>query len=194
MPAHEGRVFLCRHAQTRLNADGLLRGHLDPPLDGTGHREAEALGRHLQSLAPVRVLSSPLVRAVETAQAIGAHTGSEVRVDTRLIDRDYGSWAGRPLRDAEAVYGSIDHAPGVEGLATVLARALQVLDEQVEMVAHGPVVIVSHEVVNRSLLAALDPGLGSPDDVPQRTACWNSLTRSERRWVVDRVDQSCPVE
>ena len=57
------RVYLVRHARTALNADGRLRGHLDPPLDDVGRSEARELAVVLASLRPVRVVTSPLRRA-----------------------------------------------------------------------------------------------------------------------------------
>jgi phosphohistidine phosphatase SixA len=84
MSSERTRIYLCRHARTRLNADGLLRGHLDAHLDPAGRREAEDLGKALRSMAPLRVLSSPLTRAVQTAQAVATHTDAEVQIDLRL--------------------------------------------------------------------------------------------------------------
>src|SRR6266511_4128686 len=63
-------VYLVRHGRTPLNAAGLLRGRLDPPLDDTGAQEAAALGRVFQGVTAASVFSSPLVRARQTAAAI----------------------------------------------------------------------------------------------------------------------------
>jgi broad specificity phosphatase PhoE len=186
-------VYLCRHARTALNAQGLLRGHLDPPLDAQGHAEADALGKALESLSPRRVVCSPLKRAIQTAQAVASFTGSEVSVDLRLIDRDYGAWAGRREEDAVAAHGSIDAADGVEPADIVLSRARQVLDDQVREGEHGPVVLVSHDAVNRLLLASLDPELRATGKIPQRTACWNLLLHTGGGWRVELLDQKVPV-
>jgi broad specificity phosphatase PhoE len=64
MAGETTRIYLCRHARTQLNADGLLRGHLDPHLDSVGRMQADDLGKALASLVPLRVLSSPLRRRV----------------------------------------------------------------------------------------------------------------------------------
>jgi broad specificity phosphatase PhoE len=65
-------VDLVQHGRTGLNVDGRLRGHLDPPLDEVGVREASDLGHAFASLPvrPVCIVSGPLARTRETATAI----------------------------------------------------------------------------------------------------------------------------
>ena len=58
------RCYLVRHGRTALDADGRLRGHLDPPLDEVGRAEVEDLAIVLASLRPSRIVTSPLLRAV----------------------------------------------------------------------------------------------------------------------------------
>ena len=108
------RVYLARHGRTALNAEGRLRGLSNPPLDDIGRVEAERLAEALAGYAPTVVISSPLQRAVSTAEAIGAAAGIQTVVDERLNDRDYGHWTGQPRAEVEHRFGSVDQAPGVE--------------------------------------------------------------------------------
>lgn len=185
-------VVVCRHARTALNAVGLLRGHLDVPLDDVGLGEAATLARHLEGNPVAMVISSPLQRAVQTARAITSTTGSGLLLDDRLIDRDYGPWAGLAASEVAARFGSLDAAPGVEPSERVLARATCALDDHAERAQPGLLVLVSHDAVIRTVLTGLDPGLGDPHTVPQRTACWNLLRRVNNAWVVEQVDQTGP--
>jgi broad specificity phosphatase PhoE len=182
-------VYLLRHARTSLNADGRLRGHLDPPLDDVGRAEAAALAAALSTLRPVRIYSSPLRRAVETATALSAHLDVDVVTDERLIDRDYGPWAGSTEGDVISEYGSFDDAPGVEPAAAVRARARELLDSVVDALDDGPVVLVAHDAVNRALLADLAPTLAADGPIAQHTACWNVLLRDGDGWRVEQVNQ-----
>lgn len=182
-------VYLVRHGETELNADGVLRGHLDPPLNAEGRKEAEALARALERVQPALIVSSPLQRAVETAGFIASECGVAVEVDQRLIDRDYGRFAGLPRQEVERQFGSLDHGPGVEPSSAVLARATTALEDVARRSGHGSAIVVAHDVVNRLLLAAFDPTrLAGPDAVPQRTGCYNVLHRRGNRWSVGRVD------
>lgn len=181
------RLYLVRHGRTVLNAAGALRGRLDPPLDDVGRREAEHVAAFVAgSPGPVvAVVSSPLRRATETAGAIAARVGRAVDVDPDLVDRDYGEWAGRSREEVAARWGSLDAAPGVEDLARVQARARRALDAAG---ARGgdqtAVVVVAHDVVNRVLLADLDPSLGPPEALRQPTGCCNVLECVEGRWSI----------
>ena len=186
---NNARVLLVRHGRTVLNAENRLRGRLDPELDAVGLAEVEVLAEALAAREPARVVSSPLRRAVQTAEAIARRVGVSVHVDRGLIDRDYGSWAGHTKDELIDRWGSVDAAPGVESTGAVLYRSLLVLDQQLPFLGDRPVVLVAHDVVNRLLLARLDPTLGPPSFVDQRTACWNELIHAMGDWRVELVDQ-----
>lgn len=175
-------VYLVRHGRTALNAAGVLRGRLDPPLDHVGLQEAAALGRVFQQVTVAVVFSSPLIRARQTAAAIADATDAEVTLVEDLADRDYGDWTGRTLDDLEAAHGSVDDAPGVEPLRPFTERVTTTLIGLVSGAGTDPVVVVAHDAVIRTGLAVLVPALGSPDEVPQRTGCWNRLDRRRGTW------------
>ena len=186
---NNARVLLVRHGRTVLNAENRLRGRLDPELDAVGLAEAEVLAEELAAREPARVVSSPLRRAVQTAEAIARRVGVRVQVDRGLIDRDYGSWAGHTKDELIDRWGTVDAAPGVERPEHVLYRACVVLVQQLDFLGPHPVVLVSHDAVNRALLAHLDPNLGPPSGIDQRTACWNELVHRMGDWRVELVDQ-----
>ena len=75
------RVYLCRHAKAAPGEPDDLR-----ELTGKGRRQAEALGEQLAALPdpPALVLSSPLVRARQTAEAIASATGAPLEIESRL--------------------------------------------------------------------------------------------------------------
>ncbi len=185
MPA---TLVLVRHGRTALNADGRFRGLLDPPLDAVGLAEARAVGRALAERPVVRVVSSPLTRAVQTAGQIAVIHGIDVIMDAGLRDRDYGEWAGQFETDVVRQWGSVDAAPGVEPRAQLLARTRRTMDGQLPYLADGDVVLVSHDAVLRSLLASCDPALAA-SSVGQRTGCWNLVERQGESWLVRLVDQ-----
>src|SRR5690348_6344815 len=164
-------VYLARHGQTALNESGVLRGLLDPPLDETGWRQAANLGAALGPRQPSLVVASPLLRARETAQPVADHAGLTVTPDGYLLDRDYGQWAGTPKDTVVAQWGSVDAAPGVEPRSTVRSRAVAGLTALAQRFSRASVVAVSHDAVNREVLAALDPDLGAPDSIPQDNGC-----------------------
>ena len=169
------RIYLVRHGRTELNAAGALRGHLDVPLDLVGRHEAARLGRSLARRHPRQVVTSPLRRAVETGEAIAREARVSRHIDMRLTDRGYGQWAGVATAEVVNRFGSVDAAPGVEPAADVRSRALAAMLDIARCSGLGPTVVVSHDAINRTVLAALDPALGSPDDIPQDTGCLNAI-------------------
>lgn len=167
-PAHV--VILVRHGRTALNASGRLRGHLDPPLDEVG---LDQIARLAAQVAPLlaqggtrRILSSPLRRTMQSARATADRAGLTVAADERLIDRDYGTWAGQPTNEVIARWGSLDAAPGVEPAASVIARARNVLFDDTEETTR---LLVSHDAVLHAILEDLEPDLAG---IPLEPASW----------------------
>jgi broad specificity phosphatase PhoE len=178
-------LVLVRHGQTVANRRGLLLGRADPPLCDGGREQAEALARALPP--PARLISSPLLRARETADALGAASGTLVEVDPRWVEMDYGDLDGRPASalDADGWRAWRDdpaHVPaGGESLAAVGARVRAACRELTGAAADGDVVVVSHV---SPIKAAIAWALGVGDEV-----AW-------RMWVADaavcRIDTAGP--
>ena len=133
-------LILTRHGQA-ASADIMLGGQLDVPLTPDGRHEAEALARRLAGVRIDRILSSPLLRAIETAQTVA--TGRPVEVDERLRELDYGRWEGLTYVEIEARDPELrtrwdhdpgsTHSPGGESGEDVAARALSFLVELLEV-------------------------------------------------------------
>jgi broad specificity phosphatase PhoE len=115
------RIYLARHGRTRLDAAGLLRGRLDPGIDAVGLFQALTLSDVLGRQDLQLIISSPLVRAVETARKVALRAGLEVEIDQRLADRDFGPWAGKTLDVVIARWGSLNNAPDRHDLDLVSA-------------------------------------------------------------------------
>jgi broad specificity phosphatase PhoE len=179
-------VYLARHGQTPLNESGVLRGLADPPLDETGRDQARRLGAALGPLGLWAVISSPLLRARQTAQPVAE---LEVATDQCLVDRDYGQWTGISHDAVVAQWCSVDRAPGVEPRSVVAGRAVKGLSDIARRCLGGSVTVVSHDAVNRQVLAAFDAGLGDPDTIPQDNGCFNRLLWKGDGWAVLSVNE-----
>jgi probable phosphoglycerate mutase len=182
-------VYLARHGQTPLNESGVLRGLADPPLDQTGRDQAQRLGAALGPRGLWAVISSPLLRARQTAQPVAERAGLEVATDQCLVDRDYGQWSGISRDAVVAQWGSVDRAPGVEPRSAVADRAVKGLSDIARRCLGGSVTVVSHDAVNRQVLAAFDTGLGDPDTIPQDNGCFNTLLWKGGGWAVLSVNE-----
>ncbi|MEQ6898543.1 histidine phosphatase family protein [Microbacterium sp. KR10-403] len=171
-------VYLVRHGRTTLNAQDRLRGLSDPPLDDVGVAQAEAVAAVLAGNDIAAVYSSPLQRAVWTAEAIAAQFGLSARPDARFNDRDYGPWTGHERRAVIEEFGSVDAAPGVEATADVLARVRPALDAVLQ--EDRAVVIVSHDAVIKPLIA----GFAEGEEPVIPTGSWSELQWDNSGWRV----------
>jgi broad specificity phosphatase PhoE len=145
-------LVLVRHGESEANAAGLLLGRTDSPLSDHGARQAAALGPLLGAVH--RVVSSPLVRARRTAAALDAAT--EVEIDERWVEVDYGAYEGQPLDAVPAEvwrrWRSDPHfrPPGGETLSELATRVHAACDElfaepgRGARAEGGDVVVVSH--------------------------------------------------
>jgi broad specificity phosphatase PhoE len=153
-------LIVVRHGRTEANASGLLLGRrLDPALDDLGRRQAEALGRLLP--ADARVVTSPLRRTRETAEALGR----AVTVDERWIELDYGELDGTPLGDVPRDVWTSWQAdpswapPGGESLTDLGRRVRDACDALAEECAERDVIVVTHvSPVKAAVAWALDVG------------------------------------
>ena len=159
-------LYVVRHGRTAANASGLLLGHLDPDLDDLGVRQARSLAA---ALGPIdRVVSSPLARTRQTAEAFGI----EVEVDDRWIEMDYGEFDGRPVADVPASTWrewrrDLDWAPpGGESHRELGRRVRSALEDLFEASRTSDVVVVTHV---SPVKAALAWTLGVTDEVAWRT-------------------------
>jgi broad specificity phosphatase PhoE len=142
-------IVFVRHGQTAVNRDGRLQGRLDAPLSDLGVEQARAIALALQHEPVARVVSSPLVRAFDTATSIAVcHPDVVVETDERLIELDYGTWDGVRLQDVPAADWAEWRAdpeftpPEGESLVAVTARVGAFVDDVLR--TDGVVVAVSH--------------------------------------------------
>ena len=164
-------LILVRHGQTAANAHGLLLGRDNPSLNETGRRQACALAEVLPH--PARLVSSPLLRARQTAAVLASvHRGDQnVVIDPRWIEMDYGDLDGQPAtalpEHAWRTWWQDPHfvPAGGESVAEVGARVRQACTELAEDAARADVIVVSHV---SPIKAALAWALGVGDEVAWR--------------------------
>lgn len=160
------RLIVWRHAQTAHNAGGIYQGQLDTELSAVGAEQAAAAARALTAYAPVRIVSSDLRRAADTAGALAALTGLPVTTDPRLREIHVGAWSGMTaaaVRDAypgvpEAIERGEDPVRGGHGeqLADVATRTASCVQEVVAgMGTADAVVLATHGQAARALVAEL---------------------------------------
>jgi broad specificity phosphatase PhoE len=156
-------IVLVRHGQTEWNRVERFRGRADIPLNETGLAQAEATARRIASeWQPVAVYSSPLSRAVRTAEAIARCLSLPVQTHRGLADIDYGRWQGLTPDEARAQWPaevaawyhtpSTVSIPGGETLDGVRVRAMDAVNQLAAHHRGKTIILVGHTVVNRAIL------------------------------------------
>jgi len=156
--------MLIRHGDTDWNVEEIFRGLADIELNETGIKQAELLAKYLENVPIKAVYSSPLKRALKTAEIIASLHHIDVTPSQELIDFDYGEWQGmshdtvkqkyKALYDEWLKNPHLVKVPKGESLDEVRKRALRLID-QVIMKHEGTVALVSHRVVGKVLICAL---------------------------------------
>ena len=158
-------VLLARHGETDSNREARFQGRLDVPLNATGREQAAALAERVAEAGVVTLWASPLVRARETAEIVGARIGLEPRLDARLVEVDVGEWEGRlyadvAREDAERFTAYQRPAadfrfPGGEALAEQVERVAAALAD-VRALGPLPALVVCHGGAIRAALTHRD--------------------------------------
>ena len=158
-------IILVRHGETAWNAGETFRGKKDIPLNETGVKQAQLLGEYLRDEKIDVIYSSPLSRAVETAEAVAAHHDLAVDIVGNLVDMDFGEWEGLMVAEVKDRYEEVYRdwldtpeqvkIPGGESLADVEQRVVPFLEDAVARLGEGTIVLVSHRVVLKVLICNL---------------------------------------
>jgi broad specificity phosphatase PhoE len=155
-------VFLVRHGETDWTKERRILGGRDLGLNADGLNQAHAAARALEGIEITEVVSSPLLRAVQTAEVIAGLADIDVARDPRLGEMQLGRWEGMPydaarvdpeyrrfLDDPDAV-----RVPGGEGLADVCDRAVSAIAQALaDNPSQSNLIFVTHAAVIRVVLA-----------------------------------------
>lgn len=161
-------LIVVRHGETEANAAGHLLGRRDVALTDRGREQASRIAAALGSLDVAAVVSSPLRRARETAEALGL----PVEIDDRWIELDYGDFEGRPINEVRADEwerwrADLEFAPPAgESLAALGRRVRAACDDLAQTARERDVVVFTHV---SPIKAALAWALGVSDAVSWRS-------------------------
>jgi broad specificity phosphatase PhoE/ribonuclease HI len=147
-------TLLLRHGETPLSAERRFAGRGDIPLTEEGLRQAAAAAEWLAARGGIDVIvTSPLRRARQTAEAVALATGVPLLADDGLVETDFGKWEGMTIAEvsqrwpdeASAWIGSVDVAPpGGESFADVIDRVNAALDRLLAEHQFRTLLLVSH--------------------------------------------------
>jgi probable phosphomutase (TIGR03848 family) len=162
-------VLLIRHGRTSANTAGVLAGRSSGVvLDEVGHQQAAEVAARIARVPLRTVVTSPLRRCRQTAQALVANRAEPcpINVEQGLVECGYGEWTGKALRELskDKLWGAVQHQPsavrfpGGESMTEMSARAVGAVRAWNDRLTaeHGPDAVwaaVSHGDPIKAILA-----------------------------------------
>jgi broad specificity phosphatase PhoE len=190
------KIMLIRHGETTWNKEEIFRGRANVELNETGLKQAQLLAEYLADEKISAIYSSPLKRALTTAEEISSYHDIKVNIASELNDFDYGQWQGlshelvrekfKTLYDGWCKSPHLVKIPAGESLSDVRNRALSLVNKVI-IGYKGVVVFVSHRVINKVLICAL-LGLDNSHfwDIRMDTCGITTFTHENGRFVLAR--------
>jgi ribonuclease H / adenosylcobalamin/alpha-ribazole phosphatase len=161
-------TLLLRHGQTPMSVQKRYAGRSDVPLTDVGVQQAAAAAKRLASADLGVIVTSPLLRAVQTAAEVAAVTGAPVVTDDGFAEADFGAWDGLTFAEvrerwpAEVTAWLADPQvapPGGESFTNVCERVTSALHRVLAGRERQRMLIVSHVTPIKMLVVA---ALGAP--------------------------------
>ena len=151
-----GRLVLIRHGESEGNRERRFTRTPEVPLTPQGVEQARSAGRWIAArYAPVRLVSSPFRRALQTGAALAESLNLPVDIEHDLREMSYGDLAGEPYEVGRGIRGESAYwdwrPPNGETLVEVLERAGAALDRVATTAPEQDAVVVSHGGVMRAL-------------------------------------------
>lgn len=159
----ETTIYFIRHGECDGNRDKKIRGCVDFPLNANGLKQARALAMRLKNSGITAIVTSPLARALKTAEILGAATGLRPAAKDGFRNICFGVWENR-------LQSEISHecpeawrtwlvkpeelkVEGAESLRDVRDRATRELEKTVAEYEGRTIALVSHRALLKSMLA-----------------------------------------
>ncbi|MCX7965333.1 MAG: histidine phosphatase family protein [Syntrophorhabdaceae bacterium] len=98
------RIYILRHGETHWNKEEIFRGRNDMPLNQIGIKQAELAAIYFKDRGIERIFSSPLLRALQTAKAVGIQINRGIETIEEFTDINFGIWEGLTLKEVENNY------------------------------------------------------------------------------------------
>jgi broad specificity phosphatase PhoE len=172
-------LLLIRHGENDFVKTGKLAGHLPGiHLNERGQKQAQALGEALKAVPLRAIYSSPLERAMETAEPIATSHQLEILQDSNLLDGHVGKWQGKSLKTLRLTnaWKVVQHSPSRfqfpegESFVELQARVVNVLEGIVKKY-NKPKDIIAVVFHADPIKLAISHFLGLPLDHFQRLGC-----------------------
>ena len=161
-----GSIIFLRHGQAKNNTERVLAGRTPGvPLTDDGIDQAKTAAEFVEKMNVTKIYTSPIERALQTAEIVGNHNAIDVVSDERLIELDMGKFTGMKYDEIFSKHGNVflkfysgdlelAHN-GVETFAEVKSRVLDIIDHVVGQHKDENVLLVTHMDPIKAVLSSV---------------------------------------
>ena len=153
------QIYIVRHGETNANQEGYLQGWSNDPLNENGRKLAEITGQGMRDINFNCCISSPLIRAQETAEIILQESGNDIHIqfDDRIKEINFGTFERISIRDEKVIRflqnPIIDYKfSDGESIVEVMGRTQNFLKELIARDDDKTYLISTHGCASRALL------------------------------------------
>lgn len=199
------KYYIVRHAQTSVNKEGIIQGHLNVPLSDHGRIQARLVGEALSQVKIDAVYSSDLDRAKETAMEIAKHHNCKLILDRRLRELHCGSMQGKTMAQCRELYreffeahkinpGNVPRPGGGESDRDLYERVMRAFADIQRQCPGMDVVIVTHGGPIRCLLSYALKGEFDPSLPTVANTSISVISNDNGKWQVIKANDVSHLE
>lgn len=181
-------ICLVRHGETEWNAQGIIQGQMDIPLNARGIQQAEECAVHLREEKYDVLITSPLRRAKQTAEIINRNWHIPLVEMDDFLERYFGEAQGMTKEERLSKYPDKNY-PNLESRDSVKSRVMTGLHKITQNYPDKYVLLVAHGAVINSILATLSNGEIGSGKTKLINACISNITFAQDRWSVQAYNQ-----
>lgn len=156
------RLYLVRHGQTSWNLEGRTQGNKDSSLTPLGIEQAKKLGEYFRNIELYEIYCSPLKRAYSTAQIIANIKNLDYKLDSRLVEMNFGEWEGLTRLEIKKKYPNgfktwmeephLTNIPAGETIEIAQRRIVEFVNSTIMESNKDTILVISHGTIIRLLL------------------------------------------
>ncbi len=156
------KLYITRHGETEWNLNNKMQGWKESKLTAKGKKQAEWLGDRLEDIDFEAIYSSPLGRALNTAEIIADNRETEIIINKNLKEMNFGDWEGKTSSEIKSQdfdqYRNFWEKPHLfdgetgETFNDVRNRVIPVIDEIISN-HNNNILIVTHTVIIKTIMA-----------------------------------------
>lgn len=181
-------ICLIRHGETDWNVEKKIQGRSNIPLNEKGIHQVREVHENIWNTKWDVIYSSPLDRAVQTAQIIHKTSDIPLEIDDAFIEKSFGDVEGKPYDEVFSTYPD-GIFPQAETYAEVVERVRAAFFEIERKHKGEHVLVVTHGAVIHALLAHLEAIPTGLEHIVLHHLCMNTFVYTNEQWKVESFNR-----